>query len=101
MALLPKIPWTDIEDFRVAVDAPVSTDLWTDTVVDLNYLKAVLTDGAAAPQPIVTESIEIKGAGVAFQLDNDGNVDGNFNVNGTFSTGVFFSSEDLVWPFAL
>jgi hypothetical protein len=97
MALLPKIPWTDIDDFRVAVDAPVSTDLWTDTVVDLNYLKATLTDGALAPQTITTGIVVIAGAGTAFQLDNDGNVDGNFTVNGTLSTGVFFSSEQLLW----
>lgn len=97
MALLPKIPWTDIDDTRVAVDAPVSTDLWTDTVVDLNYLKATLTDGATAPQDIVTKRVEIKGAGTAFQLDNNGNVGGDFNVVGTFSTGVFFSSEQLLW----
>lgn len=38
MASLPDSPWTDIEDFRVAVDAPVSTDLMTDIVVNLNYL---------------------------------------------------------------
>ncbi len=50
---LPNTPFTDIEDFRVAVDAPVSTDLMTDIVVDLNYLLGVLTDGAATPQALV------------------------------------------------
>lgn len=40
MASLPNIPWTDIEDFRVAVDAPVSTDLMSDIVIDLNFLKS-------------------------------------------------------------
>ena len=35
MALLPKVPFTSIEDFRVAVDAPVSTDLMTDIAIDL------------------------------------------------------------------
>ena len=61
MALLPKIPWVDMDDTRVAVDAPVSTDLWTDTIVNENYLKATLTDGASAPQGIATLGITANG----------------------------------------
>lgn len=99
MALLPKVPWTDIDDFRVAVDAPVSTDLWTDTVVDLNYLKATLTDGVLAPQGIVTNTITIAGAGTALTVTNNALVGGNLTVTGTLSTGVFFSSEQLLWLF--
>ncbi len=74
MASLPEIPFTDIEDFRVAVDAPVSTDLMTDIVVDLNNLRSILTDGAAAVEDINAN---------------------NVTVNGTLNTGVFFSSEQL------
>lgn len=40
MPLLPNTPWTDIDSVRVAVDAPVSTDLMTDIVINLNYLRA-------------------------------------------------------------
>ncbi len=61
MASLPKTPFVDIDSTRVAVDAPVSTDLWQDTVVNENYLKAVLSDGAAAPQDIVTNNVTITG----------------------------------------
>ncbi len=42
MASLPNTPFTDIDSARVAVDAPVSTDLMTDIVVDLNYLKSAV-----------------------------------------------------------
>ena len=80
MALLPKIPWTDIDDFRVAVDAPVSTDLWTDTVVDLNYLKAVLTDGALAPQAINCAVLTATG---------NSTITGDLDVTGALTAGLF------------
>ena len=38
MSALPSTPFTPIDSTRVAVDAPVSTDLMTDICVDLNYL---------------------------------------------------------------
>lgn len=98
MALLPKIPWTDIDDTRVAVDAPVSTDLWTDTVINLNYLKAILTDGAAAPQAIVTGIITGNGL---FTNNGNAQINGNMNVTGVLSVGVFFSTEQLLWLYAL
>lgn len=91
MALLPKLPWTDIDDTRVAVDAPVSTDLWTDTVIDLNYLKSTLTDGAGASQNVNAALVTATGL----------QVNGNANITGTLSVGVFFSSEQLLWLFAL
>jgi hypothetical protein len=97
MALLPKIPWTDIDDTRVAVDAPVSTDLWTDTVIDLNYLKATLTDGALAPQTINCALIISTGE----TINGDLQVNGNATVTGTLSVGVFFSSEQLLFLTAL
>ncbi len=92
MASLPKIPFTDIDDTRVAVDAPVSTDLMTDIVVNGNYLKAVVTDGATAPQGIVASDIEVTG-----DLLVDGNADFEVDVNidGVLSVGVFFSSEQI------
>lgn len=118
MALLPKIPWTDIDDSRVATDAPVSTDLWSDTVVDLNYLKAVLTDGAAAPQSISTKNVtangtlNVTGTGLfggkltvsAGGADITGDVDmqdnvhifGNLVVDGTFT---FDTAEYLLAGF--
>lgn len=40
MSTLPNTPYVSIDSTRVAVDAPVSTDLLTDMCVDLNYLKA-------------------------------------------------------------
>lgn len=80
MALLPKVPWTDIDDFRVAVDAPVSTDLMTDIVVDLNYLKAVVTDGALAPQGITCAVLDAYGNAV---------INGDLNVTGALSVGAF------------
>jgi len=101
MAALPSTPFTSIDDTRVAVDAPVSTDLFTDVVVDLNYLKAVLTDGALAPQGITASTLTLEGAGTAFTLNNNGHVLGNFQVDGVLSTGVFFSSEDLIALLAL
>lgn len=99
MALLPKIPWTDVDDTRVAVDAPVSTDWGTDVCVDLNYLKAVLTDGALAPQAINAGAATFNGAVII----NTGplTVNGNASVTGTLSTGVFFSSEQLLFLSAL
>lgn len=109
MALLPKVPWTDIDDSRVATDAPVSTDLWTDTVVDLNYLKAVLTDGAGAPQDInvanatvngtltVTGNTDLQGtldvAGNA-QFDSDLNIDGTFKLGGE-EVDVFANPDQI------
>jgi len=86
MALLPKIPWTDIDDFRVAVDAPVSTDLWTDTVVDLNYLKAVLTDGAAAPQDINAANVNVNGD---LGVTGNGSIGGDLDVTGALTVGFF------------
>lgn len=40
MALLPNAPFTQIDSARVAVDAPLSTDLITDIVVNENFLRA-------------------------------------------------------------
>lgn len=42
MATLPNFPFTDIQDTRVAPNAPVSTDLLTDFVVNCNYLKSAV-----------------------------------------------------------
>lgn len=109
MALLPKTPWIDMDDARVATDAPVSTDLMTDLTVNENYLKAVLTDGAAAPQSISTKNITANGtltvtstaliggkltvsaggAEITGDVDMHNNlvVDGNLSVGGTFVIG--------------
>lgn len=90
MASLPKTPFVDMDDARVATDAPVSTDLMTDMNVNVNYLKAVLTDGAAAPQNISTADITANGDLTAtgdLQVDTDGTVDGDFHIGGTLSGG--------------
>ncbi len=90
MALLPKTPWVDMDDARVATDAPVSTDLMTDLTINENYLKAVLTDGAAAPQSISGLNITANGDLTAtndLQVDNDGRVDGDVHLGGTLSGG--------------
>ena len=90
MALLPKVPWVDMDDARVATDAPVSTDLMTDISVNENYLKAVLTDGAASPQAISSSNITANGDLTAtndLQVDNDGTVDGDFHIGGTLTGG--------------
>ena len=42
MSALPNFPFVSIDSTRVAVDAPVSTDLMTDMAVDLNFLAAGL-----------------------------------------------------------
>jgi hypothetical protein len=98
MALLPKVPWTDIDDTRVAVDAPVSTDLWIDTVVDLNYLKATLTDGVLAPQ-----NLNINGLTVAAPstFNDDVQVNADVVITGTLTVGDFFKSSDLMFLTAL
>lgn len=98
MASLPKVPFTDIEDFRVAVDAPVSTDLMTDIVIDLNNLRSILRDGAAAVEDIVANNVNILGA-----LDVTGNsqMDGDLQVDGTFSTGFFFGTQQFIWTLGL
>jgi len=44
MSTLPSTPWTNIDSVRVAVDAPVSTDLMQNIVVDLNFLYAGITN---------------------------------------------------------
>lgn len=120
MALLPKIPWVDMDDARVATDAPVSTDLMTDISVNENYLKAVLTDGAASPQAISSSNITANGiltatgvtnlgakltvsAGgvdVTGQADfqNDMHVFGNLIVDGTFT---FDTAEYLLAGFVM
>ncbi len=84
MALLPKIPWVDMDDARVATDAPVSTDLMTDMNVNLNYLKAVLSDGATAPQSISAKNVTVNGT---FLTTGNGTVDGDFHIGGTLSGG--------------
>ncbi len=93
MASLPNTPFTDIEDFRVAVDAPVSTDLMTDIVVDLNYLLGVLSDGAASPQALIdTNCLTLRGPGVCLNVDNDADIAGTLTV-GSFvvpETGLIF-----------
>lgn len=78
MASLPSVPFTDIDDVRTAVDSPVSNDLWEDAVINLNYLKAVLSDGAAAPQ-------DINAANAVFNDDVD--------VVGTLTVGSFVVPE--------
>ena len=90
MASLASVPWVDMDDARVATDAPVSTDLMTDISINENYLKAVLTDGAAAPQSISSLNITANGDLTAtndLQVDNDGVVDGDFHIGGTLSGG--------------
>jgi hypothetical protein len=44
MSTLPSSPFKNIDSVRVAVDAPVSTDLMTDIVVDINYLYAGISN---------------------------------------------------------
>jgi hypothetical protein len=98
MPVLPSTPFTALTSERTDVDSPISEDLMQDMGIDLNYLKATLTDGALAPQPI--NAADITGNGL---LTNNGNVqiNGNANITGTLSTGVFYSTEQLLWLFAL
>lgn len=84
MALLAKVPWVDMDDARVATDAPVSTDLMTDISINENYLKAVLTDGAAAPQSISAKNVTANGD---LYVTLDGTVDGNFHIGGQLTGG--------------
>ena len=88
MPALPKIPFTAIDSLRVAVDAPVSTDLMTDMATDLNYLYSVVSDGASAVAGISAKAVTTNGALT---------VNGNASVTGTLNTGVFFSSEQLLF----
>ncbi len=90
------MPWVVIAAGDVDAKSPVSDSLTGDIKNDLDYLKSTLTDGASAPQDLTVNKVTLKGTGTAFQLDNDGNVDGDFAVAGTLSTGVFFSSEQLL-----
>lgn len=90
MASLASTPWTDMDDTRVAVDAPVSTDLLTDISINENYLKSTLTDGAAAPQDITAANVNVNGdldVSNDIQIDNDGTVDGDFHIGGTLTGG--------------
>ena len=61
MALLGNTPWTEMDDTRVAVDAPVSTDLMTDLSINENYLKSAISDGASATQAISTSTVTTSG----------------------------------------
>ena len=78
MPALPSVPFVSIDSARVAVDAPVSTDLMTDIAVDLNYLKSGVdlvggksfvmftTPGAntwTVPAGITTAEVEMVGGG--------------------------------------
>ncbi len=81
----------------VDAKSPISDALMGQIKENEDALQSTLVDGAAATQPIVTDTVEIKGAGVALQVDEDANVDGDFNVGGTLSAGVFFSSEQRLW----
>jgi len=101
MALLANTPWTNMDDTRVAVDAPVSTDLMTDMNINLNYLKSAITDGASATQGINTTTVQTSSTGIfggavtvsAGGIDvtgdsrfrDDVQIDGNLDVLGIFS----------------
>ena len=78
MSALPSVPFVSIDSARVAVDAPVSTDLMTDIAIDLNYLKngvdlaggksiaIITTPGAGTwtvPAGITTAVVEMVGGG--------------------------------------
>lgn len=97
MALLPKIPWVDMDDARVATDAPVSTDLMTDMNVNLNYLKAVLSDGATAPQSISAKNITANGT---LDVTGDAQFDLDVNIDGTL-TGGGVGLDDTIAMLAL
>lgn len=86
--------WTAIPDGDRDAKSPVSDALFQKVDENLDYLKSVLTDGAAAPQDITVKGAEVTGDLVA---DQDVQVDGNMNVDGTLTTGVFFSSEQRLW----
>jgi len=101
MAVLPITPWVNMDDTRVAVDAPVSTDLMTDMNVNLNYLKSAITDGAASTQGISTTTMQTSstttsggkltvsagGADITGDVDmnNNAHVYGNLDVDGIFT----------------
>ena len=71
MSTLPSFPFTPIDSVRVAVDAPVSTDLMTDISVDLNYLYAGINnangksiDVAVPPGTENEQKLRLKGQGL-------------------------------------
>lgn len=75
MSALPNSPFVSIDSARVAVDAPVSTDLMADIVIDLNYcatfaggraFAAFTTPGAGTwtvPSGIYSCMVEMVGGG--------------------------------------
>jgi len=73
---------------QVDAKSPVSDD-WTDQGVRLNvdHLKSTVTDGASAAQNITGNVLTME----------SGTINNNFAVTGTLTTGVFFSSEQLLW----
>ncbi len=100
-----------MDDARVATDAPVSTDLMTDISVNENYLKAVLTDGAAAPQSISTKNVTANGDLVVtgtsllggmvtvttggMDITGDVDIDGSLDVTGDLTVGGTFDIADI------
>lgn len=102
MATLPSVPFVSIDSTRVAVDAPVSTDLMTDIGVDLNYLKAAVdllggsvseiflaNDTWTCPAGITKIKVRMRGPGGG----GGGGADSSFpGGNGTDGSPCYFDS---------
>lgn len=81
---------------QVDAKSPVSDD-WTDLVrTNLDHLKSAISDGASASQVLTVDQVTVAGTGTAFTVNNNSQFDGDVNVDGTLTTGVFFSSEQLL-----
>ena len=87
MSALPNSPFTSVDSTRVAVDAPASTDLFTDMCVDLNYLKSVTTGGAGAVAPL--------------NAADGSTINGNLTVTGGLTVGTFTIPETALIYLAL
>ncbi len=95
MPALPSTPFTSIDSARVAVDAPISTDLMTDFGVNFNYLKSAVdilggfvvvpfyaTDTWTCPAGVTKIRVREKGQGGGGGGGGDNSFAGNDGADG-------------------
>ena len=92
--------WTDIEEARTNAESPIDVALMDTRIrLNLDYLKAVLTDAGSAPQGISTTTLDTTGD---VTVGGDANITGSTTVavdatiTGATNTGTFFADEQLL-----
>ncbi len=88
-------PWMIIGASEVDAKSPVSDNLNSKIKTNFDYLKSVLSDGAAAAQAIDALVITLRAAGVALQVDHDANVDGTLTVGSLVASNFVIPDSAL------